>query len=119
MEAEKLEVQVIETRKTVLRPEHPSTLLSMPNLSHTLKGLGRHAEALSLLQACLQLQERRLGPAHPNTIAATANLKAWQNLSSILPGCTCWSECQDAHAQVQSAVFPPLALPAIVPDYGK
>jgi hypothetical protein len=50
----------------------------MWNLSHTLKGLGRHAEALSLLQACVQLQEQRLGPAHPDTVAATADLKAWQ-----------------------------------------
>ena len=51
-EAEKLEVQVMETSKTVLRPEHPSTLTSMWNLSYTLKKLHRHAEALSLLQAC-------------------------------------------------------------------
>jgi len=50
----------------------------MSNLSHTLKGLGRHAEALSLLQDCVQLQEQRLGPTHPYTISAIADLKAWQ-----------------------------------------
>ena len=77
-EAEKLEVQVMETSKTVLGPEHPKTLLRMWNLSHTLKGLGRHVEALSLLQACVQLQEQRLDPAHPNTVSATADLEAWQ-----------------------------------------
>ena len=66
------------TSKTVLGPEHPNTLLSMWNLSHTLKRLGRNAEALSLLQACVQFQEQRLGPAHPDTVAATADLKEWQ-----------------------------------------
>jgi malate/lactate dehydrogenase len=32
-EAEKLEVQVMETRKTVLGPEHPDTLISISNLA--------------------------------------------------------------------------------------
>ena len=67
----------------VLGPEHPSTLTSMWNLSHTLKELGRHAEALSMLQACVQLQDRRLGPTHPHTVAATTDLKAWQKLYSM------------------------------------
>ena len=78
MEAEKLGVQVMETFKTVLGPEHRETLKSMWNLSHSLKGLGRNAEALSLLQACVQLQEQQLGPAHPDTVDATTHLKAWQ-----------------------------------------
>ena len=77
-EAEKLEVQVMETRKTVLGPEHPDTLTSMWNLSLTLKGLRRHDEALSMLQACVQLQNQRLGPSHPDTVEATVTLKTWQ-----------------------------------------
>ena len=34
-EAEKLDMQVMETRKTVLGPEHPSILTSMANLALT------------------------------------------------------------------------------------
>jgi tetratricopeptide repeat protein len=59
-EAEKLFVQVMETFKTVLGPEHPDPLMTMWNLSFTLKGL--RAEALSLLQDCVQLQEQRWVP---------------------------------------------------------
>ena len=55
-------------RKTVLGPDHPDTLTSMNNLSHTLKKLRRHDEALSMLQACVQLQNQRLGPSHPDTV---------------------------------------------------
>jgi hypothetical protein len=71
-EAEKLDVQVLETSKTALGPEHPDTLIRMKNLSVTLKDLGRHAEASSLLQ------ERQLDPDNPNTAAAAADLKARQ-----------------------------------------
>ena len=73
----------METRKRVLGPEHPDTLTSMWNLSYTLKTLHRHAEALSLLQACVQLQDRLLGPTHPHTAAATAELEAWKKLYSV------------------------------------
>jgi Tetratricopeptide repeat len=69
-------VKVMETSKTILGPEHPDTLMSMWNLSLTLEKLDRHVEALSLLQACVRLQDRLLGPAHPHTVAATADLEA-------------------------------------------
>ncbi|KAN0083378.1 hypothetical protein V8E54_002466 [Elaphomyces granulatus] len=54
-EAEKLDVQAMEIKKAVLGPEQPETLVN-----------------------CVQLQEQRLGPTHPHTISATADLKAWQ-----------------------------------------
>jgi hypothetical protein len=38
-----------DTWKTILEPEHPHTLMSIYNLSHTLKKLRRHDEALSML----------------------------------------------------------------------
>ena len=69
-EAEKLEVQVMETRKTVLGPEHPDTLY-VAFISY-LQALHRNDEALSVLQSCVQLQNQRLGPTHPYTVAATA-----------------------------------------------
>jgi Tetratricopeptide repeat len=70
----------MEISKTVLGPGHPYTMTRMWNLSHTLNGLGRHAAALSMLEDCVQLRNQRLGPTHPDTVAATAQLEAWQKL---------------------------------------
>ncbi|KAN0082027.1 hypothetical protein V8E54_003325 [Elaphomyces granulatus] len=87
-EAEKLFVRVMETSKTVLGPEHPNTLTSMNNLALTYQRQGRwtelrrHDEALSMLQACVQLRNQLLGPSHPDTVAATATLKRWQSPSA-------------------------------------
>jgi hypothetical protein len=67
----------METRKTALGPEHPDTLTSMWNLSHTWKKQGRDSHALELLEACVQLQRKQLGLTHPDTIAATADLGVW------------------------------------------
>ncbi|KAN0066833.1 hypothetical protein V8E54_015005 [Elaphomyces granulatus] len=99
VEAEKLQVQVMETYKTVLGPEHPLTLTSMNNLASASWNQGRwteaeklnlqvletrktklhrHDEAVSMLQACVQLRNQRLGPSHPQTVSATATLKTWQ-----------------------------------------
>jgi hypothetical protein len=48
-------VQVIETRKMVLGPEHPSTLMSMQNLVSILKTVARNFKAIPLLQKCVGL----------------------------------------------------------------
>ena len=47
-EAEKLQVQVIETRKRVLGDEHPSTLTSIANLASTYWNQGRWNEVEKL-----------------------------------------------------------------------
>ncbi|KAN0083774.1 kinesin light chain 3 [Elaphomyces granulatus] len=44
-EAEKLDVQVMETSKTVLGSEHPDTLTSMASLATTYQYQGRWTEA--------------------------------------------------------------------------
>lgn len=77
-EAEELEVQVMDTRKTVLGAEHPDTLISMWNLAYTLKHQQRNVEAITLLKSCVQLQERRFGPTHLYTTRALSDLEIWQ-----------------------------------------
>jgi hypothetical protein len=47
-EAERAFVQVMETRKRVLSPEHPDTLASMANLASTYRKKGRWDEAEEL-----------------------------------------------------------------------
>jgi hypothetical protein len=77
-EAEDLQVQVMETIKRVLGPEHPSTLTSMNNLAFTWKGHGRDREALKLMEECMAVASRILGTTHPNTLSVSATLLQWQ-----------------------------------------
>ena len=53
-EAEKLEVQVMETRKAKLGADHPDTLTSMANLAVTWNSQDRHEDALALMQDCIE-----------------------------------------------------------------
>ncbi|KAF3390020.1 hypothetical protein DPV78_011688 [Talaromyces pinophilus] len=47
-DAEKLQVQAVETFKTVLRAEHPNIIRSMANLASTYLNHGRWGEAEKL-----------------------------------------------------------------------
>jgi len=71
-------MQVIETRKRVLREEHPSTLTSMNNLAFTLKGQGRLNEAISLIGKYLEVAKQVFGPQHPNVLSSIKALNVWQ-----------------------------------------
>jgi hypothetical protein len=51
-EAEKLDVEVMETFKTKLVADHASTLTSMNNLAFTWKSQSRDADALALMDRC-------------------------------------------------------------------
>jgi hypothetical protein len=70
-------VQVMETSKRVLGPEHPDTLTSMGNLAFTWKGQGRDKEAIVLMKQCVWLRERVLGPDHPFTLSSRKALIRW------------------------------------------
>ncbi|KAF2174314.1 hypothetical protein K469DRAFT_541483, partial [Zopfia rhizophila CBS 207.26] len=69
----------METRKTKLGADHPSTLSSMNNLAFTLKEQGRDAEAISLMRECVQLQQRILGVDHPHSIPSLRALVEWES----------------------------------------
>jgi len=73
-QAEELEVQALETRKRVLGPEHPDTLISMANLASTYRNQGRwdHAEELEI--QALETRKRVLGSEHPDTLTSVNNL---------------------------------------------
>ncbi|KAJ6114716.1 hypothetical protein N7486_000494 [Penicillium sp. IBT 16267x] len=57
-EAEQLDVQVMETRKTKLGEDHPNSLTSMNNLAHTLRSSSQYTAALQLMAECVQLRDR-------------------------------------------------------------
>jgi hypothetical protein len=73
-------VQVIETRKRVIGPDHPDTLTSMHSLAHALKSQGRVEEAIGLMTRAERLQRERLGSDHPRTKMSTRALYVWQAL---------------------------------------
>ncbi len=66
-EAEKLDVQVMETRKTKLGADHPDTLTSMANLASTFWNQGRWEEAEKLFVQVMETRKTKLGADHPDT----------------------------------------------------
>ncbi|KAH7016330.1 uncharacterized protein B0I36DRAFT_337349 [Microdochium trichocladiopsis] len=77
-EAEKLEVEVMETRKEKFGPTHPDTLTIMNNLAFTWHAQGRITDAIDLLDSCVQLRRHTLGPDHPDTASSTKALNVWR-----------------------------------------
>ncbi len=67
----------METRKRVLGEEYLDTLISMNNLVFILKGRGQNAEAIKLMEKCVQLQTRVLGVDYPYTLSSSATLIGW------------------------------------------
>jgi Tetratricopeptide repeat len=50
----------------------------MNNLAFTWKGQGRNAEAINLMEGCVQLWTRILGVDYPHTLSSFAALIGWQ-----------------------------------------
>ncbi|KAL4940333.1 hypothetical protein BDV06DRAFT_23172 [Aspergillus oleicola] len=73
-EAEKLMVQVINTRRPVQGSEHPDTLFSMASLASTYAGQGQWNKAEKLEIEVFDICKRALGPEHPSTLNSMANL---------------------------------------------
>jgi len=57
--------------------EHPSTLTSMNNLAFTWKWQGRVAEAIKLMEECVQLRTLVLGGGHSDTLSSFTALIGW------------------------------------------
>ena len=58
----------------VLGAEHLHTLTSMNNLAFTWKGFGRDAEAVKLMERCVQLRTLILGLDYPRTLSSSVAL---------------------------------------------
>jgi hypothetical protein len=78
-EAEKLQVQVMETRKRVLGDEHPNTLITMHSLAFSLQSRARHEEVVTLMERCFQSRQRILGEQHPDTQSSLNALNSWRS----------------------------------------
>jgi len=97
IEAEGPFTQVMEARKRVLGPEHPSSLTSMANLASTYWNQGRWQEAEELHTQVMEARKRVLGPEHPSSLSSMANLAAtyWNQGR--------WQEAEELHTQVMEA----------------
>ncbi|KAE8132449.1 violaceus kinesin [Aspergillus pseudotamarii] len=93
-EAEELQLQVIELRKQVLGPEHPSTLTSMGNMAAIYWGQGRWKKAEELEIQVIELRKQVLGSEHPDTLTSIGNL------ASIYWGQGQWKEAEELEVQV-------------------
>ncbi|KAL5382943.1 hypothetical protein DPSP01_006212 [Paraphaeosphaeria sporulosa] len=83
-EAEELFVQVMETSKTKLGADHPSTLISMANLASTYRNQGRWEEAEKLQVQVMETSKMKLGTDHPDTLNSMNNLASHGNHSARL-----------------------------------
>ncbi|KAJ5471525.1 hypothetical protein N7530_008882 [Penicillium desertorum] len=75
-ESEKLEVQVLETRKRRLGVEHPSMLTTLTNLAFTWKSSGRKTDALNT--DLFRQAEKSLWPDHHDTLYNSETLLQWE-----------------------------------------
>ncbi|KAL5041581.1 hypothetical protein BDW71DRAFT_191588 [Aspergillus fruticulosus] len=100
-EAEKLEVEILETRKTALGAKHPDTLSSMANLASTYWNQGRWNEAEKLQVQVLEISKAALGAEHPNTLTSRANLTyTWKSQSRLTDALTLIEVCCQLHNKV-------------------
>lgn len=72
--AEVLYVCSLETRKAVLRDDHPDILTSMNNLGTCYCDQKRFDEAEDIYYACFTKRREVLGGVHPDTLLSARNL---------------------------------------------
>jgi tetratricopeptide (TPR) repeat protein len=66
--------KVLQTRRAILGPAHPDTLICMNNLATSYSYLGKSEEYLPLYEEALKLWKATVGPAHPDTLLCMSNL---------------------------------------------
>ncbi|KAL9566608.1 hypothetical protein ACKAV7_009523 [Fusarium commune] len=112
-EAEKLDVEVMETCKEKLGPDHPDTLTSMANLASTYRNQGRWEEAEKLEVEVMETCKEKLGPDHPDTLTSMANLAfTWRSQGRLedslilMQDCVCMRQKKlgHTHPYTQSSV---------------
>ncbi|KAK6214532.1 hypothetical protein LQW54_004253 [Pestalotiopsis sp. IQ-011] len=91
--AEEIYRETLELRKSVLGPEHPSTLVSINNLANMLNSQGKYEEAEEMLRETLELRKSVLGPEHPST------LESINNLAVVLDSQGKYEEAEEMHRE--------------------
>lgn len=77
-------MEIMEIRKQKLGPAHPDTLTSMANLALTWYSQERTLDAIDLMDSCVQLRRKILGPEHPFTSYSIDTLNTWHSEQVVL-----------------------------------
>ncbi|KAF8521436.1 hypothetical protein BU17DRAFT_64929 [Hysterangium stoloniferum] len=97
LNAELLQIQVVENREQILGTEHPETLRARASLADTDRQLGRWTDAEQLEVQVLEASQRILGTEHPDTLTARANLAdTYRRLGR-------WTDAEQLEVQVLEA----------------
>ena len=106
-EAEEVFVQAMETFKSVLEPEHPSTLTSMANLASTYRNQGRWKEAEELEVQVMETRKRVLGAEHPDTLTSMNNIAhTWKEQGRTMDAVELMKQCIGLRTKVLGAEHP-------------
>lgn len=93
-----LQVQVMETKKTVLRAEHPSTLIGMNNLASIYWNQGQWKEAEELQVQVMETSKTVLGDEHPDTLISMHNLACtWKSLGKLQDVLALMENCSELY----------------------
>ncbi|CAG8393850.1 unnamed protein product [Penicillium salamii] len=87
-------VQVIKTHKTKLGEEHPSTLVSLANLTSTYRNQGRWEEAEQIDMHMIMTSKAKLSEDNPITLTSISNL------ASTYRNQRRWKEAEQLEVQV-------------------
>ena len=74
IQAEELEMQVVENSERVLGAEHQFTLMNISRLALVLSAQGKYNEAEKLHRRVLEMREKILGEQQPDTLTSVSNL---------------------------------------------
>jgi hypothetical protein len=97
----------METRKTKLGADHPSTLTSMANLASTYRNQGRWEEAEELDVQVMETRKTKLGADHPDTLTSMNNLAfTWKKQGRDTEAISLMRECVRLRERKQGTAHP-------------
>jgi Flp pilus assembly protein TadD len=97
-------VQVMETFKTKLGADHPSTLTSMANLASTYSNQGRWEDAEKLELQVMETRKTKLGADYPDTLGIMNNLAfTWKAQGRSVEAIVMMRQCVQQRQQVLKA----------------
>ena len=91
-DAEKLGIQVLDSRNRILGVEHPDTMNAIVDLASTYRSLGKYTEAEKLETQAYELKNRVLGAESSHTITTMANVQEAQENEVLDTGSTVLGE---------------------------
>ncbi|KAE8376634.1 hypothetical protein BDV26DRAFT_305487 [Aspergillus bertholletiae] len=104
---EELQVQVMDTHKQILGPEHPVTLTSIGNLASIYLNQGRQKEAEELQTEELRICLKVLGLEHPHALTSTHNLACtWESQGKLSDALMLMEKRVESHTKMRGADHP-------------